>query len=221
MIPVPPARPRRAPPRELAHVPSGRPRFRTNAGRDAAARGAVLTRFAYAPRRNLVNGSSESGDPSPAEIGSVSSVNEDRLVIPDAVVLTRIMLLQDSSPRFLVDHCHCSLELALLIAASGADLDVEVLQVGMLLPDLVLTPRFHSPAPLFAVASADAARDLVRAHGMDPRPGRQGVGCGGRSHQRAQRLRAEAVRKEGEAGARETRSMTVHIGRQGLWLSTR
>jgi hypothetical protein len=82
------------------------------------------------------------------------------------------MLLQDSSPRFLVDHCHRSLELALLIAAaSGADLDVEVLHAGMLLPDLVLTPRFHSAALRFAVASADAARDLVRAHGMEPRPG--------------------------------------------------
>ncbi|HEV8278986.1 MAG TPA: hypothetical protein VGQ26_25280, partial [Streptosporangiaceae bacterium] len=32
----------------------------------------------------------------------------------------------------------------------------------------------------------------------------------GRSHQRAQRLRAEAVRREREADARETRSMTEH-----------
>jgi hypothetical protein len=34
--PAPPTKPRRAPPRELADVPSGRPRFRTNAGRGAA-----------------------------------------------------------------------------------------------------------------------------------------------------------------------------------------
>jgi hypothetical protein len=78
-------------------------------------------------------------------------------------------LLQESSPRFLVDHCHRSFELAMLIAVSGdLDLDVEALFAGVLLHDLGLTPRFHSPKVRFEVASANAARDLVRAHGMDP-----------------------------------------------------
>jgi len=78
-------------------------------------------------------------------------------------------LLRNSSPRFLVDHCHRSFELAMLIAAAGGvDLDVEVLFAGVLLHDLGLTSRFHSPTVRFEVAGANAARDLVRAHGMDP-----------------------------------------------------
>ena len=36
------------------------------------------------------------------------------------------------------------------------------------LHDLGLTRRFHAPTLRFEVARADAARDLVRAHGMDP-----------------------------------------------------
>lgn len=77
--------------------------------------------------------------------------------------------LRDSSPQFLIDHCHRSFELAMLIAAAdGLDLDVEVLFAGVLLHDLGLTPRFHSPEVRFEVASANAARDLVRAQGMDP-----------------------------------------------------
>lgn len=76
-------------------------------------------------------------------------------------------LLRDSSPQFLVDHCHRSFELAMLIAAAGRiELDVEVLFAGILLHDLGLTPRFHSRDVRFEVSSANAARDLVRAHGM-------------------------------------------------------
>jgi HD domain-containing protein len=101
----------------------------------------------------------------PGDLGPARRLQRPRTRLADAVE----ELLQDSSPRFLVDHCHRSLELALLIAAaSGADLDVEVLHAGVLLHDLGLTPRFHSPTLRFEVASADAARDLVRAHGMDP-----------------------------------------------------
>jgi hypothetical protein len=70
---------------------------------------------------------------------------------------------------FLIDHCHRSFELAILIAAGGGiDLDVEVMFAGVLLHDLGLTARFHSPDVRFEVASANAARDLVRAHGMSP-----------------------------------------------------
>ena len=38
----------------------------------------------------------------------------------------------------------------------------------MLLHDLGLTPKFHSPEVRFEVASANAARSLVLSHGMDP-----------------------------------------------------
>jgi hypothetical protein len=105
------------------------------------------------------------GRSAPGDLGPARRLQRPRTRLADAVE----ELLQDSSPRLLVDHCHRSLELALLIAAaSGADLDVEVLHAGVLLHDLGLTPRFHSPTLRFEVASADAARDLVRAHGMDP-----------------------------------------------------
>ena len=78
-------------------------------------------------------------------------------------------LLEESSPRFLIDHCHRSFELAMLIAhARGIELDVEVLFAGVLLHDLGLTPTFHSSEVRFEVAGANAARDLLRAEGMDP-----------------------------------------------------
>jgi len=76
-------------------------------------------------------------------------------------------LLRDSSPQFLIDHCHRSFEIAMLISTGeGIELDVEVLFAGVLLHDLGLTARFHSPNVRFEVASANTARDLVRAHGM-------------------------------------------------------
>ena len=105
----------------------------------------------------------------PGGLGPARRLQRPRTRLADAVK----GLLQDSSPGFLVDHCQRSFELALLIATAGdvdlgVDLDVEVLHAGVLLHDLGLTPRFHSPTLRFEVASANAARDLVRAHGMDP-----------------------------------------------------
>lgn len=77
-------------------------------------------------------------------------------------------LLTATSPQFLIDHCRRSFALALLFAeAQNLDVDVEVLYAGVLLHDLGLTSRFHSTEFRFEVASANAARDLVRAHGMD------------------------------------------------------
>jgi hypothetical protein len=78
-------------------------------------------------------------------------------------------LLQDTSPQFLIDHCHRSVELAMLIvSAGGIDLDAEVLVVGILLHDLGLTSRYHSSEVRFEVASANGARDLARSYGMSP-----------------------------------------------------
>jgi hypothetical protein len=78
-------------------------------------------------------------------------------------------LLQETSPQFLIDHCHRSVELAMLIVGAGSiDLDAEVLVVGILLHDLGLTSRFHSSEVRFEVASANAARDLARSYGMSP-----------------------------------------------------
>jgi hypothetical protein len=76
-------------------------------------------------------------------------------------------LLRETSPDFLIDHCHRSVELASLIVDAGnIALDEEVLFVGVLLHDLGLTQRFHSSEVRFEVASANAARDLALANGM-------------------------------------------------------
>jgi hypothetical protein len=76
-------------------------------------------------------------------------------------------LLRETSPDFLIDHCHRSVELASLIEAAGSiALDEEVLFVGVLLHDLGLTQRFHSSEVRFEVASANAARDLALSFGM-------------------------------------------------------
>jgi hypothetical protein len=76
-------------------------------------------------------------------------------------------LLNQTSPDFLIDHCHRSVDLASLIVAAGnIALDEEVLFVGVLLHDLGLTQRFHSSEVRFEVASANAARDLALAYGM-------------------------------------------------------
>ena len=66
-----------------------------------------------------------------------------------------------------MEHCQRSFQLALLIAAArGLQVDVEVLFAGVMLHDLGLTPRFHSPEVRFEVASANAARAFVLEHGM-------------------------------------------------------
>ena len=76
-------------------------------------------------------------------------------------------LLEDTSPQFLIDHCHRSVELAqLIVETENIDLDDEVLYVGVLLHDLGLTTRFHSSEVRFEVASAIAARDLALKYGM-------------------------------------------------------
>jgi len=78
--------------------------------------------------------------------------------------------LERHSPRFLVDHCERSAELAMLFAAAmDLDVDEEVLFAGVMLHDLGLVPEFHSPSVRFEVASADAARSFVLDRGMSKR----------------------------------------------------
>jgi hypothetical protein len=79
-------------------------------------------------------------------------------------------LLRSSSPTFLVQHCQRSFQLAALIAAAqGLEVDVEVLFAGVMLHDLGLTPAYHAPDVRFEVASANAARAFVLQHGMSRR----------------------------------------------------
>jgi HD domain len=90
--------------------------------------------------------------------------------VPDTPVARAVRDFAASAyPKFLADHCQRSYELAVLIAAAGhVKVDLEVLYAGVLLHDLGLTSRFHSPSARFEVASADAARSFVRDHGMSP-----------------------------------------------------
>jgi HD domain len=79
-------------------------------------------------------------------------------------------LVTKSSPQFLVDHCRRSYELAVLLArAQDNPVDEEVLFAGVMLHDLGLTSRFHSSSVRFEVASANAARDFARNHGLSGR----------------------------------------------------
>ena len=79
-------------------------------------------------------------------------------------------LVVESSPQFLVDHCRRSYALVvLLVQAQDNPVDEEVLFGGVMLHDLGLTARFHSSSVRFEVASANAARDLARSHGLSAR----------------------------------------------------
>src|SRR6266508_2912813 len=74
-------------------------------------------------------------------------------------------LLRSSSPTFLVQHCHRSFQLALLIAAArGLHVDVEVLFAGVMLHDLGLTPTYHAPDVRFEVASATWMTTVAADH---------------------------------------------------------
>jgi hypothetical protein len=119
-------------------------------GHGAAMTGGLLTLGLFAGRANA------------AAAGSVST-STPRTRLAKAAE----KLLQETSPDFLIDHCHRSVELASLIVAAGnIALDEEVLFAGVLLHDLGLTQRFHSPEVRFEVASANAARDLALDYGL-------------------------------------------------------
>jgi hypothetical protein len=119
-------------------------------GHGAAMTGGLLTLGLFAGRANA------------AAAGSVSS-STPRTRLAKAAE----KLLQETSPDFLIDHCHRSVELASLIVAAGnIALDEEVLFAGVLLHDLGLTQRFHSSEVRFEVASANAARDLALDYGL-------------------------------------------------------
>jgi len=72
------------------------------------------------------------------------------------------------------DHCQRSFRLAMLIAsAQDADIDIEVVYVGIMLHDLGQTTRYNSPTVRFEVAGANAARAFVRhssSAGLGTRP---------------------------------------------------
>lgn len=79
-------------------------------------------------------------------------------------------LVAESSPQFLTDHCRRSYALAVLLARAQANpVDEEVLFAGVMMHDLGLTARFHSPSVRFEVASANTARDFARRHGLSAR----------------------------------------------------
>lgn len=112
----------------------------------------------------LAPGATAQAAPAPAASG--------RIPQPPRTRFSRAVdrLVTDASPQFLVDHCRRSFALAILLAQAQHDrVDEEVLFAGVMMHDLGLTTRFHSSSVRFEVASANAARDLARSHGLSAR----------------------------------------------------
>ncbi len=65
-------------------------------------------------------------------------------------------------------HCERSFQFAALVAAAeGVDIDIEVLYIGTLLHDVGLAHRFAGPAR-FEMRGANAVRELLNDAGMEP-----------------------------------------------------
>jgi HD domain len=134
-----------------------------------------LTRAGFIGRGAVVAGAVVAGSAGLPAVASADGEPPRRVPRPGEVPHTPLAravgdFAASAYPRFLADHCQRSYELAVLIAADGhVPVDLEVLHASVLLHDLGLTPRFHSPSARFEVASADAARTFVRDHGMSPR----------------------------------------------------
>ncbi len=65
-------------------------------------------------------------------------------------------------------HCERSFQFAALVAAAeGVDVDIEVVYIGTLLHDVGLARRFAGPAR-FEMRGANVVRALLRDAGMDP-----------------------------------------------------
>jgi hypothetical protein len=106
------------------------------------------------------------------------------------------------SPKFLVWHCWRSYRLAALLAeASGSEVDQEVLFAAVMMHDLGLTRRFHSPDVRFEVASANAAREFALEHRM--------------SRLRADRI-WDAVALHGTGGIAEAKSPEARVAYAGI-----
>jgi HD domain len=142
---------------------------------DRFCHGHGLTRAGFIGRGAIVGGTLLAGSAGLAGAARADSDDGHRHVpspgeVPTTPVAQAVAnAAAGAYPPFLGNHCRRSYELATLIAAAGKlSVDLEVLYAAILLHDLGLTPRFHSSSSRFEVASADAARSLVRDHGMSP-----------------------------------------------------
>lgn len=93
----------------------------------------------------------------------------ERIPIPDtdaARLAARVM--NETCDEVLVGHCERSYLFAALAAeADRADVDHEVLYIGVLLHDLALTPAHQGPER-FEVRGANVARELLADSGLAP-----------------------------------------------------
>lgn len=142
---------------------------------DRCCYGHGLTRSTFFGRSATVVGAALAGSAAlPAAASAGASDHHRRIPQPGQVPDTRLAravadFAAGAYPPFLADHCQRSFEVAVLIAATeGISVDLEVLYAAVQLHDLGLTPQFHSPTARFEVASADAARAFVLAHGLSP-----------------------------------------------------
>jgi len=76
-------------------------------------------------------------------------------------------LLHSTCDPQLAGHCERSFQFAALVAAAeGVDVDLEVVYIGTILHDIGLSPRFAGPGR-FEMRGANAVRALLRDDGMD------------------------------------------------------
>lgn len=93
----------------------------------------------------------------------------DRIAVPDTDA-TRLAVeaMRDACDEFLIGHCERSYRFAALAAeAEGADVDHEVLFVGVMLHDMALGPKHQGPER-FEVRGANLARELLADSGWAP-----------------------------------------------------
>lgn len=97
------------------------------------------------------------------------SFDLDTLVVPDSAIAKEAEeLCVESSPGFLLNHCHRTYAWGMILGArDGLEPDPELLYVSTMLHDLALTDRFkdYAPMPCFGARAGILATDWAGERG--------------------------------------------------------
>ncbi len=95
----------------------------------------------------------------------------DGVTVPDSGLAREATeFVRDTTSSLLFNHsCRVYYFGALAGRRDGLRFDPELLYIGALFHDMGLTARYSSPADRFEVDGANAARDFLNSHGVDPR----------------------------------------------------
>ena len=138
--------------------------------------------------------------------------------IPDSKLAREATdLLREHGTPLLLAH---SLRVYLFGAIQGRHrgwaVDHELLYVGAMFHDLGLTAKYRSPDHRFEVDGANAARDFLRANGIDETDGRSGVGRDRPAHDAgdplAQAAGDRARQRRGRGGCRRRGLDEIPVG---------